>query len=378
MTASQSLDVSGIVRAFGPARALDDFSLSVAPGEFVSILGPSGCGKSTLLRVVAGLEDADAGTIRIGDRSVRGLRPKDRQIAFVFQSYALYPHMTCRQNLAAPLVMRELSPFGRNRLVGRLVPGSGAVRRAIAERVERTAALLGIEALLDRRPSQLSGGQRQRVALGRALIREPRLFLLDEPLANLDAALRNRTRGELHDLQRRLGTTTLFVTHDQAEAMAISDRVVVMFAGRVRQIGTPDDLYRNPVDLDVARFLSQPHLNAVGAALIANTLPSLRVRGTPVARAGGVVAFRPEHARVMEAGRGLPFTVRRAEHAGSDAHLFVALRDGTRCVARIPSETIADWPRGRHGILAFDPEAAWIFPAPEGDAGHAPHLSVVA
>jgi len=291
-TSSSGLSIFGATRRFSGKPALDDVSIVVAPGEFMSIIGPSGCGKSTLLRAIAGLERLDEGCILIGDRDVRALRPSARGVAFVFQSYALYPHMTCRQNLAAPLMMQELSALGRAPVLHRLLPGALRVRTSIAQRVERIAGQLQISEYLDRRPGQLSGGQRQRVALGRALIREPKLFLLDEPLANLDAALRNTTRAELHALQRRVGATTLFVTHDQAEAMAVSDRIAVMFAGKIRQVGTPDDLYRNPVDLDVARFLSQPWLNCIPNAVAAQLLE--RGPGRPGAQVRGVALLTPQ------------------------------------------------------------------------------------
>ena len=368
---STGLRLRSVTRRFAGVAALDDVSLDVASGEFVSIIGPSGCGKSTLLRSIAGLERIDAGQILIGDRDVRRLAPSAREVAFVFQSYALYPHLTSRQNLAAPLMMRELSALGRVPVLGRMLPRVRGIRRSIAERVARTAAQLQIEGLLDRRPGQLSGGQRQRVALGRALIREPKLFLLDEPLANLDAALRNTTRAELHALQRRVGATTLFVTHDQAEAMAISDRIAIMFGGRLRQIGTPDDLYRHPADIDVARFLSQPWLNCIPADTfargfsggLAGAMASLRERSQ--GRPGSVIAFRPEHASIHRRDRapGLAVEVDRAEHAGADANLFVTVpEDGTRCVVRIASSEIMGWQPGTRATLRFDGEAAWVFP----------------
>ena len=375
-TSSSGLSIFGATRRFSGKPALDDVSIVVAPGEFMSIIGPSGCGKSTLLRAIAGLERLDEGCILIGDRDVRALRPSARGVAFVFQSYALYPHMTCRQNLAAPLMMQELSALGRAPVLHRLLPGALRVRTSIAQRVERIAGQLQISEYLDRRPGQLSGGQRQRVALGRALIREPKLFLLDEPLANLDAALRNTTRAELHALQRRVGATTLFVTHDQAEAMAVSDRIAVMFAGKIRQVGTPDDLYRNPVDLDVARFLSQPWLNCIPNAVAAQLLergpgrPVAQVRGVALRNTAGVVAFRPEDATIDdETDRtqpGFSVQIERSEHAGSDANLFVRLREADiPCVIRIPSAQIANWRPGTHARMRFDPQAAWIFPAPD-------------
>ncbi|WP_170133946.1 ABC transporter ATP-binding protein [Palleronia aestuarii] len=375
---SQTLEIADLTCRFGAHRALDAVSLSVGAGEFVSILGPSGCGKSTLLRSIAGLEAVEGGTIRIGGQSVDGLRPRDRGVAFVFQSYALYPHMSCAENIAAPLRMSELGPLGRLPLLWRLSGRMRRTRESIADRVGATARQLQIEPLLGRRPAALSGGQRQRVALGRALIREPALFLLDEPLANLDAALRNRTRTDLRALQRRIGATTLFVTHDQTEAMAISDRIAVMFDGRIHQVGTPDEIYRDPETLAIARFFSQPHLNVVPAATLrrhiggATAAGDIRIGGAALEGMAGVVAFRPEDASIRTARRpglpGLPCTVDHAEHAGHDANLFVRLADGETAVVRIRSHEIADWPQGAEGVLHFDLDAARRFDAPQGEA----------
>jgi multiple sugar transport system ATP-binding protein len=371
---SLALDIAGLGKSFGSFAALDDVTLAVRPAEFVSILGPSGCGKSTLLRVIAGLEDADRGDVLIGGRSVARTAPKDRGIAFVFQSYALYPHLSVRDNIAAPLVMRDLTLPERLPLIGRRWPGATAKHDAIEQRVRAMAELLRIEPFLDRRPSQLSGGQRQRVALARAIIRTPELFLLDEPLANLDASLRNHTRSELAALQKRLGTTTLFVTHDQAEAMAISDRIAVMFAGKVRQFGTPDELYRHPSDLDVARFFSQPHLNVLPAKAIVSGHVAVLGETLAIADARepgteGVVAFRPEQGRLSAgAGEGgLAATVRRVEHAGSEAYIFVSLASGgDTVVIRIASQDLARWPAGSTGYVGIDPALSWFFPRHSG------------
>jgi multiple sugar transport system ATP-binding protein len=295
-----ALEVTAVTKKFGTFTALDHISLSLKPGELVSILGPSGCGKSTLLRVIAGLDDAEAGDLVIGGQPVRTIPPKNRGIAFMFQSYALYPHLNGYDNIAAPLVMRELNAFDRLSVIGKLLASSRAKFQSINKRVLAIAELLKIESFLDRKPSQLSGGQRQRIALGRALIREPKLFLLDEPLANLDASLRNHTRFELSILQKRLRTTTIFVTHDQNEAMALSDRIALMFEGKIRQVGTPEELYRNPVDLDVARFLSQPYLNTLPAAVVASGRAviageHLNLDDARHPNSIGVVGFRPEH-----------------------------------------------------------------------------------
>ena len=230
--------------------AVHEVSLEVGEGEFLVLVGPSGCGKTTTLRMVAGLESVSSGTIRIGDRIVNDVPARDRDIAMVFQNYALYPHMTVRDNLAFALKLRNQS------------------RSDIDSRVREVADLLGIEELLQRKPKQLSGGQRQRVALGRAIVRQPAVFLFDEPLSNLDAKLRVQMRRELAALRRRLGTTTLYVTHDQVEAMTLGDRIVVMHAGRVQQIGSPLDIYDRPANLFVAGFLGSPPMNQVAGQLV--------------------------------------------------------------------------------------------------------------
>ncbi|MET0258113.1 MAG: ABC transporter ATP-binding protein [Methylobacterium sp.] len=362
------LELRGITKVFGDTRALDDVDLDVEPGELVSILGASGSGKSTLLRVVAGLEPAD-GEVRIGGLSATTLAPKARGVAFVFQSYALYPHMSVAANIGAPLVMQDLPARDRIPLLGRFLPGARRRRAAIEARVSQTAAMLRIEPYLGRRPSALSGGQRQRVALARALIRQPRLFLLDEPLANLDASLRHHTRHELRSLQRQLGTTTLFVTHDQAEAMAISDRIAVMFDGRIRQIGTPDELYRRPVDLDVARFLSQPVLNTLPARRVGSQVVEAEGRAFAIpgsARGGGVLAFRPEDGTLgpdtASRGDDLRVTIESVEHAGADAHVHVVTTSSrTACVVRIASGEMTRWRPGAPARLTLDPGAAWFF-----------------
>jgi multiple sugar transport system ATP-binding protein len=225
--------------------AVDDLTLQIRDGELMVLLGPSGCGKTTALRMVAGLERPDAGDILIGGHRVNDLEPKDRDVALVFQSYALYPHMTARGNMLYPLKVRAMSHAERDR------------------RVEQAAQLLGIGHLLDRKPRQLSGGEQQRVALGRAIVRDPQVFLMDEPLSNLDAKLRVHTRAELKGLQQQLGTTTVFVTHDQAEAMTMADRIAVMDRGALQQVGTPDDVYDRPANLFVAQFMGSPPMNTL-------------------------------------------------------------------------------------------------------------------
>jgi multiple sugar transport system ATP-binding protein len=229
--------------------AVKDLSIHIADGEFIILVGPSGCGKSTTLNMIAGLEDISSGELSIGGERVNEKAPKDRDIAMVFQSYALYPHMTVRQNIGFPLTLAKMS------------------KADIATKVEETAKVLDLTELLDRKPAQLSGGQRQRVAMGRAIVRDPKAFLMDEPLSNLDAKLRVQMRSEIARLQNRLGTTTVYVTHDQTEAMTLGDRVVVMLGGVAQQIGTPDELYSRPANLFVAGFIGSPSMNFFPASL---------------------------------------------------------------------------------------------------------------
>src|SRR4051812_13195909 len=225
------------------ATAVNDLSLTIADGEFIILVGPSGCGKSTTLNMIAGLEEISSGELRIGGERVNEKAPKDRDIAMVFQSYALYPHMTVRQNIAFPLTLAKMK------------------KEEIAQKVEETAKILDLSDFLDRKPAQLSGGQRQRVAMGRAIVRDPKAFLMDEPLSNLDAKLRVQMRSEIARLQTRLGTTTVYVTHDQTEAMTLGDRVAVMRAGLLQQVDTPKELYEHPRNLFVAGFIGSPAMN---------------------------------------------------------------------------------------------------------------------
>jgi multiple sugar transport system ATP-binding protein len=271
-------------------EAVEDMNLAIADGEFMILVGPSGSGKSTALRMVAGLEDITEGVIRIGDDVVNGLAPRERDIAMVFQNYALYPHMTVRENMGFALKL------------------AGAPRKEIARKVEEAARVLDIERNLDRKPANLSGGQRQRVAMGRAIVRDPRAFLMDEPLSNLDAKLRVQTRTALSRLHERLGTTTVYVTHDQVEAVTLGDRIAVMRAGRIQQVGTPTDLYEKPVNLFVAGFIGSPAMNFLPGQLDGDQLRTpigdLRLAGETrrrleegdgAGRRGVIVGIRPEH-----------------------------------------------------------------------------------
>lgn len=335
-----SVDLLGLRKSFGTTPVLRDVSLSVEDGEFLAILGPSGCGKSTLLRILAGLEGADAGEVRIGGRRVDALPPKARDLAMVFQSYALYPYMTVAENIGLPLRMRRLSALGRAPLLGRLLPATRTAEREISAEVERVAASLALDRLLARRPAQLSGGQRQRVALARAMVRHPAAFLMDEPLSNLDARLRGEARLEIAALQQRLAATVLYVTHDQAEAMAMADRVAVMQAGRVLQVAVPQLLYDEPACLDVARFVGSPPMNAIpgriaedGTVHAAGQALGLRAMASPGAVTIGV---RPEALR--PAAIGLPAQLSRVERLGAEALLHCQLTDGAPVIARVEPE----------------------------------------
>jgi multiple sugar transport system ATP-binding protein len=307
------VEIRGLRKHFGKVTAVDGVDLSIRKGELLVILGPSGCGKTTLMRLIAGLEQPTEGEIWIGDRNVAGLPPRVRQIAMVFQSYALYPHMSVFNNIAFPLKAQK------------------APERYIAEKVRWAASILSIERLLERRPRQLSGGERQRVALARALVKEPTVMLLDEPLSNLDAKLRASARDELQRFQRQLGITTIFVTHDQLEAMGLGDRIVVMYQGKIRQIGAPQEIYHNPADTFVATFLGSPPMN----------LFEMEDR---------LIGFRPENflpPNVLESNNGLqtfPFHVNRIENLGSDRLLYgtlIGIEDENRTISKLPSTVTA-------------------------------------
>ncbi|AUH49895.1 sn-glycerol-3-phosphate ABC transporter ATP-binding protein UgpC [Chromobacterium sp. ATCC 53434] len=307
-------------------RVLEDISLDIADGEFVVIVGPSGCGKSTLLRMVAGLESIEEGEIRIGERLVNQLEPKDRDIAMVFQNYALYPHMTVADNMGYALKLRGLK------------------KADIAERVRKVAAVLELEQLLERKPRELSGGQRQRVAMGRAIVREPAVFLFDEPLSNLDAKLRGQMRLEIQQLHRRLATTSLYVTHDQVEAMTLADRVIVLNKGHIEQIGAPDEIYDRPASTFVAAFMGSPGMNlfdaeadARGERLLLGDGASLALPRPDAALAGRKLkaGIRPEHLRVGgEPGQALDMRVDNVEMLGADNYAY-GLAAGQRVVIRL-------------------------------------------
>jgi multiple sugar transport system ATP-binding protein len=336
--------------------ALDDINVRIRSGEFVVLVGPSGCGKSTLLRCVAGLENPTDGRIEIDGKPVNDLPPPARGVGMVFQDYALYPHMTVRENLSFGLVIQKVS------------------RDEIAARVEDAAAMLELEELLDRKPAQLSGGQRQRVAIGRALVKKPKVFLLDEPLSNLDAQLRAQTRLEIAALHRRIGSTTIYVTHDQEEAMTLADRIVVLKAGRLQQTAPPLELYRQPVNRFVASFIGSPRMNFIDGTLELGALRGTFVVGShrieiprhscPSESGRYLLGFRPEAFRWTE--RRLPLELEWIENHGYDVHL-IANFEGQRVTLRSPEREL---PRrlepGSHFSVEIDfDELHWF--SPEGD-----------
>lgn len=361
------LELIGIEKTFGENLVIQGVDLSVADGEFLTLLGPSGCGKSTLLRLIAGLTSAEKGTIWIDGKPVDQLPPRSRGVAMVFQNYALYPHLTAHGNLAAPLELQRLSFSQRLPLIGRFLPGQRGIRAEIEKDIRATAATLEIEPLLDRKPDELSGGQRQRVALGRAMVRHPKIFLMDEPLANLDANLRAHMRTELTALHRRLGVAFIFVTHDQTEAMTMSDRIAVIFEGRIWQIGTPADVFRQPNHIDVAAFLTHPRLNrwrisptAAGEASF-NGQP-IRI---PICGPGSTtLAFRPEDTLVeaQETAKHVRGEVVHVELLGSDGLMHVQVQDGERpVVVRTAATRLDECRPGGHIWLAPNIDHAWCF-----------------
>ncbi len=347
-----SIEFSDVRKNYGTNAVVHGISLKVADGEFVVLVGPSGCGKSTLLRMVAGLEEISGGTIRIGDRVVNDFEPKDRDCAMVFQNYALYPHMSVYDNMAYGLKIRKLS------------------KTDIDKRVNAAAEILELDGLLERKPRQLSGGQRQRVAMGRAIVREPAVFLFDEPLSNLDAKLRVQTRLEIQKLHRRLSTTSIYVTHDQVEAMTLAQRMIVMNAGRAEQVGAPDDVYSRPETTFVASFIGSPPMNLLegrlsedGARFIARGGVHIALPAAYQALSGreAILGLRPEH---LTLGAGeLEMNVETVEMLGAE-HLIHGVVAGHNVIVRTGPH---NHPAAGSALrLGFRPEAVHWFDASSG------------
>ncbi|MDQ2986720.1 MAG: ABC transporter ATP-binding protein [Armatimonadota bacterium] len=345
--------LEGVTKKFGKVVALDEFTLDIADGEFMVFVGPSGCGKTTALRIIAGLEEATSGHVKIGDRQVDDVPSKDRDIAMVFQAYALYPHMTVRENISFGLNIRMLKSFW-----WRLAHGAEAkaAKAEIAKRVGDAAQLLGIEGLLERRPRELSGGQRQRVALARAIVREPKVFLMDEPLSNLDAKLRVQTRAELIRLHRRLGITTIYVTHDQVEAMTMGDRIAVLKDGELQQVDTPRQVYDHPANSFVASFIGSPPMNLVtvpvegGAAKLGESsfpVPSGASASTVT------IGIRPERLRPEMKGVAVKGVVDVVEPLGATKTVLINVA-GVMLTASVDAD-----------VKAVDGEPITLFVRPE-------------
>lgn len=343
-----AINLNNIKKAFGKTQVIHGVSVDIADGEFVVIVGPSGCGKSTLLRMVAGLETVSDGEIRIGDRSVNDLEPMDRDIAMVFQNYALYPHMSVFQNMAYGLKI------------------AGMAKAEIAERVDKAATMLQLSEYLQRKPRELSGGQRQRVAMGRAIVRQPAAFLFDEPLSNLDAKLRAQMRLEIKGLQRDLGVTSLYVTHDQVEAMTLADRIIVMNGGVAEQIGPPMEVYQNPQSAFAAGFIGSPPMNLLSAADCIATAGFLPGSHEPLVQQCGdleqaLLGVRPEHLQLVNpADTPLCGQLKAIEPLGAETLVHLVLPSEAMITVRVDAAT--DLPSlGDRSGLAFKPEHLLVF-----------------
>lgn len=360
-----NISIKGVHKSYGSLKVLKEFSLEIEDGEFVVLVGPSGCGKSTILKILAGLEPASGGAIEIGGRDVTDLAPGDRDIAMVFQNYALYPHLTVAQNIGFGLKMRKMPQV------------------EIDKRVMQAAKTLAVDAYLDRRPKDLSGGQRQRVALGRAIVREPQAFMMDEPLSNLDAKLRVHMRAEIGALHNRVGVTTVYVTHDQVEAMTMADRVVIMRAGEIQQIADPDTLFQKPVNLFVAGFIGSPGMNFLSTKVEqSDGGPVVDLFGSriPVGNhnLNGAVdliaGIRPEHINLGDGPVSFKIRSNLVESLGSEKYVYF---DGGAHAIKIDTETDDDnskgliarvahtgqLPEGEELTLSFDPENLYLFDA---------------
>lgn len=357
-----AVNLSAVKKSYGAVNVIRDVDIEIADGEFIALVGPSGCGKSTLLRMIAGLESVTEGEILFGDEPVNDLNPKERNVAMVFQSYALYPHMTVRENIGFNLKI------------------AGIAKPEIDRRVSDAAAMLNLADLLDRRPSQLSGGQRQRVAMGRAVVRNPAVFLFDEPLSNLDAKLRVQMRAEIKLLHQKVGITAIYVTHDQIEAMTLADRIVVMDRGSIQQVGSPLDLYHNPKNMFVAGFIGSPAMNFIPATVRASggncrvefadgqgiALPSSQTLhdGRSV-----VLGVRPEHLRLVSSQAELKSAVLMVEPTGAQTHVLIDFQGQNLVVVQEGEPTVSagkdvSWTTDPKNIFVFDKETGMTLARP--------------
>ena len=364
------IELKNISKSFSDTQVIKSLDLSVADGEFITIVGPSGCGKSTLLRIIAGLETQSSGDVIIDGREVNKIRASDRDLAMVFQSYALYPHLTVKQNLSVPLKLRELSKIERIPIFNWFLPNRHSKLKEINNKVQKASDTLKITHLLERKPGQLSGGQQQRVAVGRAMVREPVAFLMDEPLSNLDAALRVHMRAEISELHRDLKTTFVYVTHDQAEALTMSDRMAVMMDGEILQLDTPNEIYKNPSNLRVAEFIGSPKINVLPAE--SDEKGNITCKGITISqtlkipkKSNLLLGIRPEHMEIIGKNKNkyLNGKIIHKENLGSDVYLHVVLNENEEKIivrsdstnafeVKIGEEVNTEW--NDEKILTFD------------------------
>ena len=363
------IELRNISKSFGSTEVIKSLDLSVSNGEFITIVGPSGCGKSTLLRIIAGLENQSTGDVEIDGNVVNNTRASERDLAMVFQSYALYPHLTVQQNLMVPLKLRRLSILERFPIIGWLMPNRRSKLGEIVNKVQVASETLQITHLLDRKPGQLSGGQQQRVAVGRAMVREPVAFLMDEPLSNLDAGLRVHMRAEISELHRDLKTTFIYVTHDQAEALTMSDRMAVMMDGEILQLDTPNEIYNNPSNIRVAEFVGSPKINILqGECDEKGNINCFGIKITDsikLAQKGNIsVGIRPEHMELVTSNDKNVFKgkIVYRENLGSDIFLHVTVNEGEqKIIVRSEPSMVFNSAIGDSVMIGWDEQKVMVF-----------------
>ena len=363
------IELKSISKSFGSTEVIKSLDLSISNGEFITIVGPSGCGKSTLLRIIAGLENQSTGDVEIDGNVINNTRASERDLAMVFQSYALYPHLTVQQNLMVPLKLRRLSFLERFPIIGWFMPNRRSKLDEIVSKVQAASETLQITHLLDRKPGQLSGGQQQRVAVGRAMVREPVAFLMDEPLSNLDAGLRVHMRAEISELHRDLKTTFIYVTHDQAEALTMSDRMAVMMDGEILQLDTPHEIYNNPSTIRVAEFVGSPKINILNGEY--DEKGNLNCFGTKItdsiklAQKGNVsVGIRPEHMELVSSKDKNVFKgkIVYRENLGSDIFLHLTVNEGEqKIIVRSEPSNVINTAVGDQVMIGWDEQKVMVF-----------------
>ena len=363
------IELRNISKSFGSTEVIKSLDLSVSNGEFITIVGPSGCGKSTLLRIIAGLENQSTGDVEIDGNVVNNTRASERDLAMVFQSYALYPHLTVQQNMMVPLKLRRLSILERFPIIGWLMPNRRSKLDEIVNKVQVASETLQITHLLERKPGQLSGGQQQRVAVGRAMVREPLAFLMDEPLSNLDAGLRVHMRAEISELHRDLKTTFIYVTHDQAEALTMSDRMAVMMDGEILQLDTPNEIYNNPSNIRVAEFVGSPKINILhGDCDEKGDIKCIGIKITDsikLAQKGNIsVGIRPEHMELVTSNDKNVFKgkIVYRENLGSDIFLHVTVNEGEqKIIVRSEPSMVINSAIGDSVMIGWDEQKVMVF-----------------